>query len=458
MVAQGDLAKDVQRKLDKAIARCIRHLQDDQLRRLTLDRGESDRAQVENAPSLSRLLLSLNSTAASTLADEIDSLYELDESYSLFVPATEPSARTATALLTAQTLVGLLRGLETFTQLVYYLPAGDSFPAALRYVAVPLRIKDQPAFPYRGFMVDTARNWYPVDDILRTLDTMASVKLNTLHWHITDQQSFPLQIPTFPDLATFGAYSADQIYSTVDVAKVVEYARDLGIAVMLEVDMPGHTASIAAAYPEHIACLKARPWWRYAAEPPAGQLRLGRPDTLAFSKRVLQDAARLASSAFFSSGGDEVNERCYVEDPETTAALDARNATVDELLGEFVQGLHETLIESKKTPVVWEELVLKHDLGLTNETVVMVWMDSANVRAVAARGHRIIHAAPFKTWSKVRNATVTSVLTADLNLPQIYSFDPLFNLTSDQHELVLGGEALLWSEQAGPENIESIAW
>ncbi|BGP28592.1 Glucosamine-6-phosphate isomerase (Glucosamine-6-phosphate deaminase) (GNPDA) (GlcN6P deaminase) [Rhodotorula toruloides] len=291
-----------------------------------------------------------------------------------------------------------------------------------------------------GFMLDTARNWYPVEDILRTLDTMASTKLNTFHWHITDQQSFPLEIPTFPDLATFGAYSPDQVYSTVDVAKVVEYGRDLGIAVMPEVDMPGHTASIANAYPEHIACLDARPWSTYAAEPPAGQLRLGRPDTLAFSKRVLQDVAKLSSSSFFSSGGDEVNERCYLDDPETKTALEARNATVDELLGEYVTGLHDALVESNKTPVVWEELVLKHDLGLANETVVMVWLDSANVRAVADKGYRIIHAAPFKTWSKS------------------YSFNPLFNLTNEQHELVLGGEALLWSEQAGPENLDSIAW
>uniref|UniRef100_A0A0K3CA31 Beta-hexosaminidase n=1 Tax=Rhodotorula toruloides TaxID=5286 RepID=A0A0K3CA31_RHOTO len=427
---------------------------------------ELERA-LENAPILSRLSLSLNSTVVGTLADEVANLYTLDESYSLSVPAaTDLTSPTASAHLTARTLVGLLRGLETFTQLVYFLPAADETVNGSRYIAsVPLRIEDGPAFPYRGFMLDTARNWYPVEDILRTLDTMASTKLSTFHWHITDQQSFPLEIPTFPDLATYGAYSADQVYSTVDVTKVVEYGRGLGIAVMLEVDMPGHTASIANAYPEHIACLDARPWSTYAAEPPAGQLRLGRPDTLAFSKRVLQNAAKLSSSAFFSSGGDEMNERCYLDDPETKTALEARNATVDELLGEFVRGLHDTLLVSDKTPVVWEELVLKHDLGLANETVVMVWIDSANVRAVADKGHRVIHAAsdyfyldcgagawlgrypngtswcdPFKIWSKS------------------YSFNPLFNLTREQHKLVLGGEALLWSEQAGPENLDSIAW
>ncbi|BGO94733.1 Glucosamine-6-phosphate isomerase (Glucosamine-6-phosphate deaminase) (GNPDA) (GlcN6P deaminase) [Rhodotorula toruloides] len=462
---QGELAKELERRLAKAIARTSRHLQHDRLRRLTPDRGESDRPQVENAPILSRLFLSLNSTVVGTLEDEVVNLYTLDESYSLSVPAaTDATSPTASAHLSARTLVGLLRGLETFTQLIYFLPAADDALDGLRYIAnVPLRIEDRPAFPYRGFMLDTARNWYPIEDILRTLDTMASTKVNTFHWHITDQQSFPLEIPTFPDLATFGAYSADRIYSTVDVAKVVEYGQDLGIAVMLEVDMPGHTASIANAYPEHIACLDARPWSTYAAEPPAGQLRLGRPDTLAFSKRVLQDAAKLSSSAFFSSGGDEVNKRCYLDDPETSAALESRNSTVDELLDEFVRGLHETLVESNKTPVVWEELVLKHDLSLAKETVVMVWIDSANVRAVADKGHRIIHAAshyfyldcgagawlgryangtscPFKTWSKS------------------YSFDPLFNLTREQHELVLGGEALLWSEQAGPETLDSIAW
>jgi hexosaminidase len=80
------------------------------------------------------------------------------------------------------------------------------------------------------------------------------------------------------------------------------------------------------------------------------------------------------------------NERCYLDDPETKTALEARNATVDELLGEFVRGLHDTLLVSDKTPVVWEELVLKHDLGLASETVVMVWIDS--VRRVSLKRSR----------------------------------------------------------------------
>ncbi|BGP36456.1 Glucosamine-6-phosphate isomerase (Glucosamine-6-phosphate deaminase) (GNPDA) (GlcN6P deaminase) [Rhodotorula kratochvilovae] len=242
-------------------------------------------------------------------------------------------------------------------------------------------------------MLDTSRNFYPVKDIIRTLDAMASVKLNVFHWHIVDQQSWPLVSPTFPDLAALGAYSNEEIYRPEDVKHVVAEAASLGISVMLEVDMPGHTASIAAAFPNYIACFDARPWSLYAAEPPAGQLKIGDPDVLAFSQRVLQDAAELSPSKLMSTGGDEVNERCYLDDPDTSAAMAAQNATLDELLSVFVHSIHDSLRKKGKTPVVWEEMVLKHDLRLGKDTVVTVWINSSNVRAVAEQGYRIIHAA-----------------------------------------------------------------
>ncbi|GAA6056760.1 hypothetical protein JCM3770_006119 [Rhodotorula araucariae] len=457
----------VQQDLAPAIARTLAHLELDGLQRLVVDRGESDRSAVLVAPTLSRLVLSLNSSSYASLADELNkSPDDIDESYVLDVPHCNDSDSSLTAALTANTSLGLIRGLETFTQLVYTLPSTSGPGDGARYIRqAPLHLVDRPSFPHRAFMLDTSRNYYPVKDILRTLDTTASVKLNVFHWHIVDQQSWPLVSPTFPDLAGLGAYSRDEVYGLDDVKRVVDYAAGLGISVMLELDMPGHTASIAAAFPDYIACLDARPWSLYAAEPPAGQLKLGNHDVLAFAQRILRDAAALSASRLISTGGDEVNERCYLEDPDTATAMTAQNATLDELLSVFVSGTHASLREMGKTPVVWEEMVLKHNLGLKKDTVVTVWINSSNVRAVAEQGYRIIHAAsdyfyldcgagawlgqavnasswcdPFKSWQKS------------------YSFDPYANLNPEQHHLVLGGEALVWSEQAGPENLDSIAW
>ncbi|TNY19585.1 beta-hexosaminidase [Rhodotorula diobovata] len=458
------------RDLEPAISRARRHLAADGLQRLTVDRGESQRDAVEAASVLCRLDLRLNSTEPyTTLASQLGRPYEhMDESYTLEVPDSGNSddPLPLAAKLSANTSLGLVRGLDTFAQLVYALPQLGAASESTRYIPhVPLRIVDRPAFPHRAFMLDTSRNFYPVSDILRTLDTMASVKLNVFHWHIVDSQSWPLDLPTFPDLAQLGSYSRDEVYRLEAVKQVVDHAASLGIAVLLEIDMPGHTAAVAAAYPNFVACLDARPWSTYAAEPPAGQLRLGDPDILAFSQRVLADAAKMSSSSLMSTGGDEVNERCYLDDPYTAAAMAARNATLDELLADFVSGLHSSVRANGKTPVVWEEAVLNHDLALGKDAVVTVWINSSNVRAVADKGYRIVHAAsdffyldcgagawlgnmpngtswcdPFKSWQKS------------------YSFDPYLDLDVEQRHLVLGGEALVWSEQASPENLDSISW
>lgn len=151
----------------------------------------------------------------------------VDESYTLSIPP--PGAGTV-ASLAAQTPWGAMRGLETFSQMVW----GDH-PA----VPVGINISDSPLFPHRGLLLDTSRNFYPVPDILRTLGAMAANKLNVFHWHITDSHSFPILLPSEPELARKGSYGRDMIYSPADVRWVVDYAMSRGIRVIPEFDAPG---------------------------------------------------------------------------------------------------------------------------------------------------------------------------------------------------------------------------
>ncbi|GAA6035914.1 hypothetical protein JCM8097_005160 [Rhodosporidiobolus ruineniae] len=443
--------------LKQAVERTASVLISDRFQRLVPDRGEWDRPAVEEADELCVLKLALTSSLVKVLSitDEVRKPFEQrDEAYSLNTGENDGAAS-----LSANSTLGLLRGLQTFEQLVYTLP-GDEH---VRYIpSTPVEIEDSPAFPYRGFMLDTSRNFFPVEDILRTLDAMASVKLSTFHWHATDSQSWPLFVPAFPNL-TAAAYSAAEVYSWEDVQTVQEYAGVRGIDVMLEVDMPGHTASIAKSFPDYVACLESTPWATYSAEPPAGQLRLGDEATLQFSKQVVKSVTSMLSSRYFSTGGDEVNEQCYRDDPITGTALN--RSSFDGLLSTFVNSLHDTVRDSGKTPLVWEEMVLNHDLELANDTIVLTWTSSNSTSRVADQGFRIIHSPsdyvyldcgsgpwvgnnvggrswcdPFKSWQKV------------------YSFDPLANLTASQYKLVLGGQSLLWSEQTSPENLDSQAW
>ncbi|KAG1799299.1 glycoside hydrolase family 20 protein [Suillus plorans] len=442
--------------LHDAVTQSLYYLENDKLGRLVVGRGANDTTALANARTLSKLTLSLASGAAvePISSEAVKPLGTRSEEYVLDIPA-DGSAAT----LTANSTLGLYRGLTTFNQLFYY------YGGVTYTLLAPISIKDTPAYPFRGLGLDTSRNYYPVSDILRTLDAMSWVKINTFHWHITDSQSFPLEVAQYPELAINGAYSPQEVYTASDVQYIVQYAAARGIDVMMEIDTPGHTAIIAATYPEYVACSDASPWADFANEPPAGQLRFALPEVMNFTASLLTSVAKVLPSHYFSTGGDELNTNCYANDYLTEQQLNRTGMTLNSALDTFTQTTHGALIAQGKTPVVWEEMVLDWNITLSNETIVMIWISSADAAAVAGRGFRIIQAPsnyfyldcgagewlgddptgnswcdPFKTWSEA------------------YTFDPLANLTEAQYELVLGGEQILWSEQSGPQNVDSIVW
>ncbi|KAI0808032.1 N-acetylhexosaminidase [Fomes fomentarius] len=439
-----------------AAARTQARLVTDAFERLVLGRGSADLHLLPGAHVLTSLTLVIdgNSPVQSIAEETNQPIDSKSESYSLSI-----SRRRTDAIIRANSTLGLFRGLTTFEQLWYdcqgvkYMLNGD------------IEIADEPAFPYRGFSFDTSRNFYPVDDILRTLDAMSWVKLSVLYWHVIDSQSFPLEVQAYPELSKWGAYSRNETYSRNDVQRIVQYANERGIDVVMELDSPGHTTAIGAAFPEHIACPAKSPWSKYASEPPAGQLRVASPSTLLFAKTLFDSVASDLPSKMMSSGGDEVNLPCWEEDEETQHDLAERNITIADALNEFVQTVQGVIRTHGKTPFIKSDIVLTHNAPVVDDTVVVVWQRSEDATAVAERNLRFIHQPsnyfyldcgagdwlgndvlgnswcdPFKTWQRV------------------YSFDPLANLTVTQQILVLGGQMPLWSEQSSPENLDSIVW
>ncbi|KAI0642960.1 N-acetylhexosaminidase [Trametes meyenii] len=441
--------------LEQAVSRTKAFLKNDKLGRLVVGRGAEDSEALQHAELLESLRLSLTHGApVRSITDEARlAIGTRREEYELHIPVDGTAAT-----LVANSTLGLLRGLTTFEQLWY------EWSDHIYTVEAPISITDSPGYPFRGFMLDTARNFFPVSDIKRTLDAMSWVKMSQFHWHVVDSQSFPLEVPGFTDLASKGAYSSSMVYSPSDVQDIVSYAGARGIDVMIEIDTPGHTAIISAAHPEHVACAQASPWSTFANEPPAGQLRLASATTTNFTANLLAAVARMSPSTLLSTGGDELNIECYAQDPETQADLKATNRTLEQALDVFTRTTHAAIRAEGKTPAVWEEMVLEHNVTLGNDTIVMVWISSANAAAVAAKNFRIVHGPsdffyldcgagewigddvanswcdPFKTWQKS------------------YTFDPLANISAFQAHLVLGGEQLLWTEQSGPENLDSIVW
>ncbi|KAK4057563.1 Glucosamine-6-phosphate isomerase (Glucosamine-6-phosphate deaminase) (GNPDA) (GlcN6P deaminase) [Microbotryomycetes sp. JL221] len=467
--------------LELAIDITLHHLRNDHHQLLELDRGEGSRLPSnEICDSLdfsrdkfalrgSRRILSVVTTAFS--GSEKGQPVKLTEKNifgmqdRLHVPGSSTSPENNDklfAILEANTTIGLLRGLQSFTQLVYELPRNRVRRDALFIPQVPLLIEDCPAFPHRAFMLDTSRHFFPVAGESLILAFSSIYFTNARRNELRKAECVSL-VASHPKLYKKAAYSQEETYSRSDVLHIQEYANARGISVLLEIDVPGHTASVAKVYPEHVACLdKDHNWPRYSAEPPTGQLRLDHEATQ-FASEVLESIAQLINGPFLSTGGDEVNQRCYLEDQRTLEEMKRRgNASLDALLSDFVNTVHDRLRVNGKTPV----MLLNHELSLGKEVVVTVWISSANVRAVADRGHRIIHAAseylyldcgaggwignlpggsnswcdPFKSWQKV------------------YSFDPFANVTESQKTLILGGEALLWTEQVDPTNLDSMAW
>ncbi|KAI0349990.1 N-acetylhexosaminidase [Trametes cingulata] len=440
-----------------AVSRTRARLQSDRFERLVLGRASADAKTVHAAPVLASLTVSLTAgspirTVAEETTQDIDAR---SESYVLIVTDHPP-----TATLSANLTLGLLRGLTTFEQLWYSNSQGTKY-----LLSAPLFVEDAPAFPYRGFSLDTSRNFYPVADILRTLDAMSWVKLSVLYWHVIDSQSFPLEVEAFPELSAKGAYSAAEVYTRNDIQHIIQHANERGIDVVMELDSPGHTTAISAAHPEHIACPAKSPWSKYANEPPAGQLRIASPSTLAFARTLFSSVAAALPGTMMSSGGDEVNLPCWTEDQQTMSDLARRNITISDALNEFVQTIQGVIKEYGKTPFIKSDMVLTHNAPVVNDTVVVVWQTSQDAASVADRGLRLIHQPsnyfyldcgagewlgndilgnswcdPFKTWQRA------------------YSFDPYANLTADQHDLVLGGQMPLWSEQSSPENLDPIVW
>ncbi|KAJ7258751.1 N-acetylhexosaminidase [Mycena haematopus] len=440
-----------------AVSRAKGYLENDKLQALVIDRGASSASAIAKAKSLPSLTLSLTGTSGpvkSISAQAVAPIESRVEGYTLTVPADGSGA-----VLKANSTLGLFRGLTTFGQLWY------DWNGATYTLSAPIQISDSPAYPYRGFMLDTARNFFPVADIKRTIDAMSWVKINTLHWHVVDSQSFPLEVPGYTALSQKGAYSATSVYSPSDVKDIITYAAALGIDVIPEIDTPGHTSVISKAFPQHVACAESTPWASFANEPPAGQLRLASEATVNFTAGLLKAAAGLFESHYFSTGGDEINANCYTQDNETQASLASSNQTFEQALDTFTQASHASLRSVGKSAIVWEEMVLANPVTLANDTIVMVWISSDDVKAVAETGFRVVHAAsnyfyldcghggwvgnfpsgnswcdPFKTWQYA------------------YTFDPVANLTAAESALVLGGQSLLWTEQSSAENLDSTTW
>jgi hexosaminidase len=308
----------------------------------------------------------LKVTCAST-GENAQALGE-DESYRLTVTP-------AAVNLDAPNPLGIIHGLQTLLQLVRIGPDGFAAPA--------VSIEDRPRFPWRGLLIDVSRHFMPVQVIERNLDGMEALKLNVLHWHLSDDQGFRVESKKFP---RFQQLSSDGLYYTQDeIRSILQHARDRGIRVVPEFDMPGHSTSWFAAYPE----LASGPG-PYQIERKWGIFDPAMDPTSEHVYRFLNDfigeMAKLFPDQYFHIGGDEVNGKQWDKNVKIHEFMQKRGIKDNHALqAHFNQRLREIVSKHKKVMTGWDE-ILHPDLP--KQTVVQSWRGQASLADAARQGYR----------------------------------------------------------------------
>lgn len=352
-----------------------------------------------------------------------------DESYILEVSATG-------AKLSAPTPLGTLHGLQTFLQLVDVSPDGFAAPA--------VTINDKPRFPWRGLMIDSARHFVPLDVLKRNIDGLEAVKMNVFHWHLSENQGFRVESKKFPKLHEMGSdglyYSQDEIHS------LIEYARDRGVRVVPEFDVPGHSTAWFVGYPELASGPGPyeieRKWGVFdPAFDPTNE------KTYKFLDQFIGEMAKLFPDHFFHVGGDEVNGKQWDANPKIQEFIKAHDLKNNEGLQSYFNKRLEPIVSKHgKSMVGWDEVL---DPTLPKDIVIQSWRGQDSLAAAAKQGFRGI---------------LSNGYYLDLGWPAArhYAVDPLSgaaaNLTPEEKARILGGESCMWAEYVNPENIDSRIW
>jgi hexosaminidase len=351
-----------------------------------------------------------------------------DESYSLEVTASG-------AHLRAATVVGAMHGLATLEQLVQSDATGLFVPA--------VSIQDTPRFRWRGLMIDCARHFISIETLKHTLDGMAAVKLNVFHWHLSEDQGFRIESKVFPRLTELGS---DGLFYTQDQAReIVAYARDRGIRVVPEFDMPGHTSAWFVGYPDLAS----------ATGPFHIERKFGvfdpvmdptRESTYKFLDTFIGEMAAIFPDHFMHIGGDENNGAEWKANPRIQDFMREHNLKdTAALQNHFNQRLLKLLEKHGKHMIGWDEILTP---DLPKDIMVQSWRGFDSLATGAKNGYRGILSAGYY---------LNLMSTAAAH----YAVDPLpqdSDLSPEEQARILGGEACMWEEQTSTQSIDSRIW
>lgn len=361
---------------------------------------------------------------------------QTSEQYTLDV-----DAQTLSCSIVGETYVGAVHALESFVQLV------DTYTMTINATS----IKDKPRYAFRALLVDTSRHFYPVETLLTNLDAMAMTKMNIMHWHIVDSNSFPYVSSTFPEMSKQGAWAPHHVYSHEDVATVIEYAKARGIRVMVEFDTPGHVDAGYAAIPG----ILTQCYDKTTGQPDGttGPLDPTNESTYDFLEKLYTEIKAVFPDKYVHVGGDEVPFGCWESNPSIAKWMAAHpNVTDAAKLEQYYElRLLDILKRLGFSYMCWQE-IFDNGVQILPDTIVNVWKGGSDdtalkkeLQAVTGAGYRAVLSAPW----------YLDYISYGEDWKKYYIVEP--DNLCDNCEL-FGVEACMWSEYVDATNFISRTW
>ncbi len=385
---------------------------------------------------------------AVALADEGAIELVVDDGTGLPKEGYRLSVKTGGVRVEAATTAGLFYGVQTLRQL---WPAGAKDAGSLELPCV--EIEDEPRFSWRGLHLDVCRHFFGVGFLKRYLDWMAMHKYNVFHWHLTEDQGWRLAVPKYPKLAEVSAWRTEQdgskhggFYSRDEVREVVEYARQLHITVVPEIELPGHAQAALAAYPEYSCAggpFEVVNEWGVFDE----VFCAGNDSTFAFLEDVFEEVLSLFPGDYVHIGGDECPKTRWKECPQCQQRmLDAGLKNEEELQSYFVRHFTRWLAARGKKPIGWDEIL---EGGLAKEAALMSWRGEQGGIDAANAGHDVIMAPESHVYFDRRHYDEENErgrLSVN-TLENVYRYEPVpAELSGEKARHILGSQGNMWTE------------
>ena len=344
-------------------------------------------------------------------------------------------------LIEASSREGIFYGIQTLIQLMELNKHENNI------VLPTCKINDLPSFKHRGMLLDCCRHFFDKKVIKKYIDLLAQYKMNKLHWHLTEDQGWRIEIDKYPKLTTIGSQRKDSsgsyggYYTKEDIKEIVDYAKNKHIEVIPEIEFPGHSQAAIAAYPQ-LSCTGkpidvATEWGVFKDIYCAGN-----DSVFTFMEDVLGEVIELFPSSFIHIGGDEAPKTRWENCPKCQKRMLEENLNDEhELQSYFIKRIEKYLNSRGKTLIGWDEIL---EGGLAKNAVVQSWRGMNGGIEAAKHGNKVIMSPTSHAYFDY------SIKSTDMK--QVYHFDPIpTELDSIQKQLVLGGECNLWSEHIPDE-------